>query len=67
MNYRRNSSPMRRFSIGEDKQLVVYREEFSGFAEMRIVDSDGDTMPVTMNELLNAISAAYYCQKDSKK
>lgn len=67
MNRKRNTGPIKRFDIGPGKQLAVYREESCGFAEMRICDRDGDFMPVTMNELLNAISAAYYCQKDKKK
>lgn len=68
MNYRENFGPIQRFDIGEGKKLVIHREESSGFAPMRIVDDeDGSFMPVTMQELLNAVSAAYYCQKDKKK
>lgn len=55
-----------RFQLSDTMDLLVYREETCGFAPMRLVDSDGDFLPVTMHELLTAISAVYYCQKKIK-
>lgn len=55
------------FPLSDNVNLVIYGEDQSGFAAMRLVDRDGDFLHITMPELLNAIAAAYYCQKGKKK
>lgn len=64
MKFSNPSKATKVFPLSSTKRLVVHHRDSSGFSEMRIFDEDGDFMPITMNELLNAVSAAYYCQKD---
>lgn len=62
-----NLSKRHSFPLSSNTNLIVYGEDASGFAAMRLVDRDGDFLHITMAELLNAVSAAYYCQKGRKK